>query len=222
MINTLQNYIHRSLPDEGSFTTNPKLSQKVDENGAFLPFYGNTVVFELDGETKEALGEVQNKLYRSAWWMLSERLRPDTFHVTLHDLVNGSWLTEELRKEMVRAAAAAELLIGQWQGQAPLHLKATWLFNMVNTGIVLGLEPADEDAWHRLSEMYKALEAVVPLGYAWTPHITMAYFKPNSYSQFELDYLKRALGPVELAVELRLENLVYREFSDMNHYESKI
>lgn len=92
---------------------------------------------------------------------------------------------------------------------------------MVNTSIVLGLAPADEDSWHRLDEMYMALETVVPLGYALTPHITMAYFKPGTWSQYDLNYLRQALHSVELDVELRFEGLFYQEFVDMNHYECK-
>lgn len=100
-------------------------------------------------------------------------------------------------------------------------MKATWLFNMVNTSIVLGLAPADGDSWRRLEEMYLALESVVPLGYALTPHITMAYFKPGTYSQYDLDFLRKALCPIELDVPLGLDALFYQEFADMNHYRTK-
>ena len=92
---------------------------------------------------------------------------------------------------------------------------------MVNTSIVLGLAPAEEETRCRLDGMYTALESVVPLGYALTPHITMAYFKPGTYTQDDLNYLRQALHPVELDVELRFENLVYQEFTDMNHYECR-
>ena len=108
-----------------------------------------------------------------------------------------------------------------WKRQTPLRMKATWLFNMVNTSIVLGLAPADEESWCRLDEMYTTLESVVHLGYALTPHITMAYFKPGTYTQYDLNCLRRAMRPVELEVELRLEDLHYQVFQNMNHYENK-
>ena len=112
-------------------------------------------------------------------------------------------------------------ILEQWRGQEPLHMKTTWLFNMVNTSIVLGLAPAEENSWHRLDEMYTALESVVPLGYALTPHITMAYFKPGTYTQYDLNCLRPALHPVELEVTLSPEDLSYQEFRDMNHYQTK-
>lgn len=153
--------------------------------------------------------------------MLSQKLDSATFHMTLHDLLNGSEMSDTLLHNMEEAKKKAMPILEQWRGQEPLHMKTTWLFNMVNTSIVLGLAPADEDSWHRLDEMYTALETVVPLGYALTPHITMAYFKPGTYTQYDLNCLRPALHPVGLEVTLSLEDLSYQEFWDMNHYEAK-
>ena len=112
-------------------------------------------------------------------------------------------------------------MVESFREEAPIRMRATWMFNMVNTSIVLGLAPADEDSWCRLDEMYTALESVVPLGYGLTPHITMGYFKPGTYTPYDGDCLRKALRSVELDVELKFENLVYQEFLDMNHYECK-
>ena len=222
MINILTDYIHRSLPEWGDFSTNFNLIKKVSHTGAFLPFYGNTIVFGLSDETKKTLQSLQEELYRNAGWMLSQKLDPSTFHMTLHDLVNDAEMTEDLRLKMEESETKAKPILAQWQNQPPLHMKTTWLFNMVNTSIVLGLTPADEETWRRLDEMYTALESVVRLGYALTPHITMAYFKPGTWSQDDLNYLRKMLRPVELEVALEIENLVYQEFTDMNHYETMI
>ena len=221
MLNLLSDYISDSLPTVGDLCTNPNLCKKADTRGGFLPFFGNTVVFDLDRETKNALQVLQDELYRSAGRMLSRRLDPGTFHMTLHDLVNGPELTDGLKQRMAAAEAGAKSLLPHWKAQPPLHMKATWLFNMVNTSIVLGLAPGDDASWHALDAMYTALEAVVPLGYALTPHITMAYFRPGTYTQYDLAHLRQALHPVDLDIQLRMEALVYQEFSDMNRYETK-
>lgn len=220
MLNILEDYIWRSLPEWGAFSTNPNLTKKVNHAGEFLPLHGNTVVFDLSGDTKLALQSLQEELYQFAGWMLAQKLDSSTFHMTLRDLVNGPELTEELKVAMAEAEEKAKHILHRWKGQPPLHMKATWLFNMVNTSIVLGLAPADGDSWRRLGEMYLALESVVPLGYALTPHITMAYFKPDTYSQYDLDFLRKALRPVELEVPLGLDALFYQEFADMNHYRT--
>lgn len=220
MIDLLDDYVWRSLPMQSDFRTNPKLRKKVSEQGKILPFYGNTIVFDLDEDTKMSLRCLQEELYRKAGWMLAQKLDSETFHMTLHDLVSASELTEDLQYWMKEAKVKVKPILESWKEQPPLRMKATWLFNMVNTSIVLGLAPADEKTWHRLDEMYMELDSEVHLGYALTPHITMAYFKPDTYTQYDLNYLRQALHPVELAIELRLENLFYQEFSDMNHYKT--
>ena len=218
MLNLLEDYISRSLPEQGEFQTNPNLLKKVDWDGNFLPFYGNTMVFLLDDGVKEDLKMLQAQLQDAAGWMLSQPLSPDTFHMTLHDLVNGTEKTPDLCQRMEEAEQKAKALQAQWANMPPLRMKTTWLFNMVNTSIVLGLAPTDQETALRLDAMYTALESVVPLGYGLTPHITMAYFRPGSYSAAQLQVLRNVLCPIELELQLDLSKLVYQRFSDMNHY----
>lgn len=220
MLNILEDYICRSLPERGDFYTNPNLTHKVNLAGEFLPFHGNTVVFDLSSDTKLALQGLQKELYQSAGWMLSQRIDPATFHMTLHDLVNAPELTDDLKCRMLESEVKAKSILDQWKGQPSLRMKTTWLFNMVNTSIVLGLAPADEESRRRLDEMYTTLEDVVRLGYALTPHITMAYFRPGTYSSEQVQRLSAALRNVELNITLDMNNLVLQEFSDMNHYKT--
>lgn len=218
MLNLLEDYIACSLPAEGDFATREGLKMKVDGEGNFLPFFGNTVVFLLEEKVKEQLALLQDALYEKAGFLLSARLNRDTFHMTLHDLVNGPVWDETLQRRMITAEKEAKSLLEKWRDRETLHMRATWLFNMVNTSIVLGLAPRDEKSAALLNDMYGALENVVPLGYALTPHITMAYFKPGVYTRQQLDNLRTALQPVQLEVELSMDHLVYQTFDDMNHY----
>ena len=214
-LNLLEEYICRSIPTGVEFATNPNLRKKVDDTGCFLPYWGNTVVFLLKNETKQVLAKFQQELYRAAASMLAKPLDADTFHTTLHDLVNGIAPEPE---RMAFIAQQVRPMLEQWNDFPPLRMKATWMFNMVNTSIVLGLAPTDPGSKQRLEEMYDALEAVLPLGYALTPHITLAYFRPGTYSSEQADALRRALRPAEL--ELELSKPVLQEFSDMNHYRN--
>lgn len=220
MINTLDDYICCSMPQWGDFTTNPNLRKKVEEGGNLLPFVGNTVVFLLDEDTKEKLRQLQEELYQAAPDMLAQPLQMSTFHMTLHDLANGSPGQPGLQDYMRYTQERVSQILPAWKDAPPLRMKMTWLFNMVNTSIVLGLKPADEDSWRRLDEMYTALEDVVRLGYALTPHITMAYFLPGTYRPEQVQRLSAALRSVAMEVTLDLKNLVFQEFSDMNHYET--
>ena len=220
MINTLDDYICRSMPQWGNFTTNPNLRKKVDDAGNLLPFVGNTVVFLLDEETKDNLRQLQESLYRAAPDILAQPLQMSTFHMTLHDLANGKPNQPGLEDYMSYIKERATQIIPGWKDAPPLRMKTTWLFNMVNTSIVLGLAPADEESWRRLDEMYTTLEDVVQLGYALTPHITMAYFRPGTYNPEQVQRLSAALRNVDLEITLCMEDLVLQNFSDMNHYET--
>lgn len=219
MLNILHGYIENSLPEEGCFETRPGLRAKVDESGSLLPFVGNTAVFLLDESTKQVLTPLQDRLYRHAGHLLADRLSPATFHMTLHDLANGT-PGEDTARWMAQTEAAARAILADLKAAypQPLHMRATWMFNMVNTSIVLGLEPADPESRAQLSALYVGLNRVVPLNYALTPHITLAYFKPGHYTQAELAPLREALTKVELALTLRMEDLVLQGFTDMNHY----
>ena len=220
MINTLDDYICHSLPLWGDFTTNPNLRKKVDEGGNLLPFVGNTVVFLLDEDTKEKLRQLQEELYQAAPDMLAQPLQMSTFHMTLHDLANGTPDQPGLQDYMRYTQERVSQILPGWKDTPPLRMKTTWLFNMVNTSIVLGLKPADEESWHRLDEMYTTLEDVVHLGYALTPHITMGYFLPGTYTHEQVQRLSVALRSVDLEIRLEMKDLVLQNFTDMNHYET--
>lgn len=221
MINILEDYIWRSVPEE-PFRTNPNLRNKVDENKKIQPYKGNTVVFLLDEDTNGKLAELQAELYEAVPWMLAEKLHPDTFHMTLHSLVDGKPETAGLAERMAEAEERAREILARWKDAPPLRMKATWTFNMVHTSVVLGLRPSDADdgdSWRRLDELYCALQEVVPLGDL-CPHITLAYYCPGEYTEEEAGRLRAALHPVEWEVELRMENLVIQNFEDMNHYRT--
>jgi len=220
MINSLDAYICRSMPQWGDFTTNPNLRKKVDDEGNLLPYVGNTVVFLLDDDTKEILCQLQESLYRAAPDMLAQPLQMSTFHMTLHDLANGTPEQSGLQNYMSYTQERISQILPGWKDAPPLRMKTTWLFNMVNTSIVLGLAPADEESWHRLDEMYATLESVVNLGYALTPHITVGYFRPGTYSPEQVQRLSAALHNVDLEVMLHMKDLVLQNFADMNHYET--
>ena len=220
MINTLDDYIYRSLPEEGDFHTNPGLEKKVGPDGRFLPFFGDTVVFDLKEDCKASLAVLQKELYAAAGEYLAQALAPETFHMTLHDLNNSPVLSPELEAAMERSRVAVKPILDSWRALPPIRMRASWLFNMVNTSIVLGLVPADEESRRQLEGMYMALENILPLGYALCPHITMAYYRPGCLYGAALEALRSALHPVELEAELGMDALYYQRFSDMNHYRN--
>ena len=150
--------------------------------------------------------------------MLAERLRDESFHMTLHGLEDGVPGTPGLAERMSAAAALARPILARHRQGPALRMRATRLFNMLHTSVVLGLAPADGDSYARLDAMYLELEEVKRLGYALTPHITMAYYRPGRYSAAQAARLASALRPVELELSLAMEDLVLQDFTDMNRY----
>lgn len=220
MLNILEDYISRSMPEQGGFETSPGLCMKVNEQGELLPFLGNTTVFLLEEKDKRRLEKLRQGLYRAAPDMLAQPLGEDTFHMTLHDLANGAPEQAGLAEWMAEAEWSARPILALCRELPPLTMQATWMFNMVNTSIVLGLKPADDTSWRRLDAMYGALETARPLGYALTPHITLAYFRPGRYGQEAVARLRRALGPVDWTLTLHPDMLALQRFDSMNHYDN--
>lgn len=212
-----------SLPHEGGLVTRDILTAKVDPDGGLRPFYGNTVIYELDDASKLALSQRQVLLHHRAGWCLAEPLAPETFHITLHDLVNGvdeAAVAAEVARTQTQALALLEAL--RREGTPPIRMVSTHVFSMIATSVVMGFAPETEADCAALMGLYERFHAVMTLGWGLTPHVTLAYYKPGGYGREAVDALNRAICEAEKLAPIRLtlapERLVYRCFSDMNHY----
>lgn len=213
----------RSLPEEGSFAANPNLLRKVDQGGRFCPFYGDTVIFTVEDQIKDRMEQLQKELYRSCGPMLAEPLGRRTFHVTLHDLRNGADL-KELEEQMGRGRREAEKILSQIREEerTSVRVRAVSVLNMVNTSVVLGLEPADEESCRLLMEWYDRFQEIVRLDYPLTLHLTLAYYRPGVYPDEQRRNLSRAFDALNwnLNLEFFLKTgcLQYHRFSHMNDF----
>lgn len=205
----------------GDFKGNPSIANKVDGNNSFANYYGDTVVFALDDGTKEKLGVYVDTLYHAAPECFCEKLLPNTFHVTLHDLSNSAVL-HEVSEELFRNELAVIDRIGEIQKLKPLRIrmKSNYIFNMVNTSLVLGLYPADEKNYNEIMELYTVFDGVKKLGYPFTPHMTLAYYNVNGFSARSAAVLAETVNRLndEIELQINLEHLFYQKFSSMNDY----
>ena len=198
----------------------------MDSRGQLKPFFGDTVVFLLDEPVMERLAGIQGELDRCCAHILAKPLDKSTLHLTLHDLNSGSELTDELSFRMERSYGQACRLLREIRERGPMKIamKSTWLFNMMNTSVVLGFAPVDEDNCRKLMGLYEAFQSVVKLPYRLTPHITMAYYQPGVYPWTQLEGLEQVIRQVEkegpLYLELDAEKLVYQRFTSMDRYET--
>lgn len=209
-----------SLGDD-YFKGNPSIALKVNENNGFRPFYGDTVVFNLDDATKRKLANIVDSINAVAPECFCERLVPDTFHMTLHDLSNSPVLEDvavELFENELKTVKIAEKITVQ-----KIKMKSKYIFNMVNTSLVMGLYPADEEEYNKLMYLYYLFDDVKKLGYPLTPHITLGYYNVDGFniqSAKKLETIVKEFNTTEMNIEIELDTkeLFYQKFVSMNDY----
>lgn len=209
-----------NLGDE-YFKGSPSIAQKVDENNSFQPFYGDTVVFNLDDTTKAKLEKIVDSIFAVAPECFCERLVSNTFHMTLHDLSNSPVLDNiavELFENELKAVKQAEKITEQ-----KVKMKCKYIFNMVNTSLVLGLYPSNEEEYNKLMKLYYLFDDVKKLNYPLTPHITLGYYNFNGFdttSSRKLENVVKELNAneMEIEIELNTKELYYQKFVSMNDY----
>lgn len=232
-------FMSDSLPKEGGLYTDrvQSLVCKVDSAARLKRFFGNTVVFRLDESEAQRLERLQTRLYEGCGDMLcADRLKKESLHITLHDLTAGA-PSHELLQKMNETFTAAMRILPEIKAEfhQPVLVRPTWVFSMVNTSIVQGYEPIDEDNCARLMKMYERLhEAVKPSYPFFTPHATLAYYRPAEFSNEQLWRLRNTLAALSeeeccrlqgeadarRVVALDAQQLVYQEFFDMNDYRT--
>lgn len=204
---------------DGYFRANPSLAQKVGPDNRFRPFFGDTVVFDLEEATKGEIAAIAETLHREAGECFCEKLATDTFHMTLHDLSNAPLLetvAPEIADHQQKVRSKAEKI-----GAQTIKMKTKAIFNMVNTSLVLGLYPANEEEYQKLMAMYMLFDDVKKLPYPFTPHITLAYYNPKGFaaaSAKKLERTVRKLNESDLEICLTTRRLFYQVFSSMNEF----
>lgn len=201
------------------FHGNPSIAQKVNQDNQFQPFYGDTMVFNLNEDVKEQLAEIVEKLYTQVPECFCEKLVPNTFHMTLHDLSNSPVL-QNVATEVFENELKVVEIMKQIEPQK-IRMKSKYIFNMVGTSMVLGLYPASEEDYVKLMELYEMFNAVKCLNYGLTPHITLGYYNVHGFSTElarKLEALVYELNDLELEFDISTEDLYYQKFTTMNHY----
>ncbi len=226
MLENLESYQKRtefmwnSLPDDGSFCTNQGLVNKVTEDGIVKPFYGDTVIFFLDEEAIQWLADIQNELYKACGWCLAQKLNPETFHITLHDLKSDPYRMPEGMKER-REKTIDIIQDARKTYRQGIAVNSRCMFSMVGTSIVMGFEPKTEDDCMALMTLYEKFQEVVPLSYPLTLHVTLAYYKPGVYKGNALNALQKVfqeIGREKRECHLDMMRLRYSVFENMNCY----
>jgi 2'-5' RNA ligase len=204
------------------FRGRASLCDKIDEENRLKAFFGDTVVFDLDEAVKNRISALADRLYSDAGDCLAERLSGATLHMTLHDLSNGTNLSE-IRGKM---AENEEKIRRTSLPSRTIKMKSTFVFNMVNTSLVMGLVPANEDEHEKLMTLYGLVDEIKRAEYPLTPHITLGYYNVHGFENAAAKRLENIVGRLnrreEIEIALDTKRLYYQKFTSMNSYENVI
>lgn len=201
------------------FQANSSLCKKVNSDNTFKNFYGDTVVFKLDSAVKNKLEKLVDLLYAAAPECFCQRLKADTYHVTLHDLCSSENFSE-VEHEIAANSDAIRQSAWKEYATAKIKFRSNFIFNMVCTSLVLGVCPADEGDYTRITQLYNVIDAIKPLGYPFTPHITLAYFNFNGFNARSAEKLQKIVNRLngEIQIDFHAQGLYYQHFDSMNRY----
>jgi len=216
----------------GAFHTHEGLTNKVDQDGHYVVFPGTTVVFRPDKRCLQTIQLMQRVLDQQlqGTGMLMPILPASTIHMTLHDLVSPEQSVSDAahpdayERDMAESLNSAVKIVegirrdyASWK----ITMVADRIVNMVSKSLVLLLKPQTEQDYELLLDMYGRFDEIVRLPYLFTPHITLAYFRPGL---LDGDRLGEAvnfaqIGPDQaLTFEFYPEGLTAQVFRDMQSY----
>ncbi len=218
----------KSLKDLNLQNYGKDVKNKVNPQGNFLPYYGDTTVFPLKKEDSNRLHKIQKEIYQEIGHLLSKPLKPSSFHITLHDLTHGPSL-QKIENQILTNQKKCRYVFSNKFGSKlfacksiNFHLKN--IYPMNNTSIVIEAIPTHE-SFYVLAKMYEEIDSIVKIETPYIPHITLFYFKPTplSYesSKAILSLLKRInKNKKDIPISVDVGSLAYQHFTDMNHYKT--
>ena len=206
------------------FKPNERVYEKVRDDNHFKDFYGDTVVFDLDEETKKRVFGIIEKLYFVAPECFSECLNEITIHMTMHDLSASGNINSVATQIFENEINLLNVLKENPIKPMTIKMRTNYAINMLHTSLVLALCPADENEWNKLQNIYDLINKVKVCPYPYlTPHITLAYYNYNGFDIGSVNKLKEVvnvLNKQSFEITLNTEKLVYQKFISMNDYIS--
>lgn len=212
----------RSVPPERIFGLPSNLSEKVTPGtGELKPFYGNTIAYFLDKPALDLIDRITDLLYDKLAEGLAERLPLDMAHLTLHDL-HASVTLDAVEALISTNASRVSELVEKAREVGTIKMVCTTVFNLMNTSVVIGLSAATEHDHHKLMQARSLFDEIVPSG-TFTPHITVAYYRPEAPVPLNPETLAATLEQLTLVLadfelELRPEHLYELKFDSMANY----
>lgn len=133
------------------------------------------------------------KLYDEVPACFAEAFPVSSYHMTLHDLSSGSRLSslmpelESNRQKLKQQLASRSLF------SPKIKMRSSFIFNMVDTSLVMGLVPDREVDYVNLMSLYRLVGGVMPLPYPFATR-DFSLLKCNGFSAEEARKLKKLVA----------------------------
>jgi len=209
------------------FNPSGSVFKKVNEDGTFRRFIGDTVVFDLEQSQKQLIKtDYIDPLYSVSGDCFAEMFNESTLHMTLHDLNSSEYDDYDVLKNMFDTEVElAKILRNVTTLPDRIDMVTTCVFNMVNTSLVIGLKPKTPKAYYELMTLYQVVDEIYQLPYPFTPHITLAYYRRNGFEGKQLEEIERVVNEMNCKrheITLFPSRLYYQKFVNMNEFFSII
>lgn len=211
-----------SVPPEIPFFVSASAREKFEAfTGHPRPFYGSTIMYDLDKGTKLWIEELATRLHDELGEGLAQALPTQSFHLTLHDLRAHPQLNA-INDTLFWESREIPSLLEKARSHGAISMRVNAVFNLMNTSVVIGLVPATEDDCERALTARATFDSCVPSA-PFTPHITLAYYRPDSAHPIDPSHYRALLEELTASYASRTiscepEKLSYAYFSDMCTY----
>lgn len=204
------------------------LGKKVTPDGQLKHFYGATTVIGLNEQDIETCGLIQERLISEVPHMLIP-LNKDTFHVTVHALSNEYTVPEgEIQTEINRLedkVAEEFTAIEQAYGGQVIRLRSLGPSTNGNDVVSIKFLPSTEKDFEVLYDLFTRFERIYPLERPYIPHVSLGYFKLETYNPSDVDKLYQSLEDLaalsDFEVTMDVNKLVYQIHHDMNDFRDQ-
>ncbi|MBO8160158.1 MAG: hypothetical protein H0Z24_00855 [Thermosipho sp. (in: Bacteria)] len=199
---------------------NPKteLFKKVDKNGTYKEFKGDTIVFFLSDEDKRKIIEIQNELYEKIGDILANKLSEKYFHMTLHDLCNYN-ITNDIEKCIKNNEKKVKKVLEGIDRSTKIRMKSISLYNG-GSAIGIMFTPENEEDLMKILETRKKFDELIEQRSFYIPHVTLGYYLPMEYDDLKRNRIINTLQEItcDFCITLDFNNLKYTHFADMDRY----
>ncbi|ONN26451.1 hypothetical protein XJ44_09035 [Thermosipho affectus] len=199
---------------------NPKdeLYKKVNKDGNYADFKGDTIIFFLKENEKRFIKEIQKKLYENLGKILANALNKEFFHITLHDLCNLN-ITNNVERCIRNNKSMIKGIFQEIKDFSPIKLDSIGLYNG-GSAIGVMFVPNSKEDFIKIFELRRKFDKLIPQNSLYIPHVTLGYYLPKEYSKKDrkeiFDYIQNT--KINFSIELTYELLKYTIFRNMNSY----